>query len=102
MGWASQDSASARQLQSSVAKRRRPYQRWSSSSTMRSTSSAIRAEHSVLLATLIPNVRLLVVPGNHGDYLGELVAAAEDPGRLRRRLPFLVDSAISHRCDHRP
>ncbi len=34
--------------------------------------------------------RLLVVPGNHGDYLGELVAAAGDPGPLRRALPFLV------------
>jgi len=52
----------------------------------------IRAEHSVLLASLIPNARLLVVPGNHGDYLGELAAAAEDPGPLRRTLPFLVDS----------
>ena len=29
----------------------------------------------------IPNARLLIVPGNHGDYLGELVAAAGDPGR---------------------
>ena len=51
----------------------------------------IRTEHAVLLASRIPNARLLVVPGNHGDYLGELVAAAEDPGPLRRALPFLVD-----------
>jgi len=34
---------------------------------------------------------LLIVPGNHGDFLGELVAAAGDPGPLRRALPFLVN-----------
>ncbi len=50
----------------------------------------IRTEHAVLLASLIPNACLLIVPGNHGDYLGELVAAAGDPGPLRRALPFLV------------
>jgi pimeloyl-ACP methyl ester carboxylesterase len=50
----------------------------------------VRREHAVLLASLIPHARLLVVPGNHGDYLGEL-AAAGDPGPLQRTLPFLVD-----------
>jgi pimeloyl-ACP methyl ester carboxylesterase len=50
----------------------------------------IRVEHAAELARLIPGARLLVVPGNHGDYLGEL-AAAGDPGPLRRTLPFLVD-----------
>jgi pimeloyl-ACP methyl ester carboxylesterase len=51
----------------------------------------IRTEHTVLLASLIPNARLLIVPGNHGDYLGELAAAAGDPGPLERTLPFIVD-----------
>lgn len=51
----------------------------------------IRTEHAVLLASRIPNARLLIVPGNHGDYLGELVAAAGVPGPLRRALPFLVN-----------
>jgi len=50
----------------------------------------VRTEHAVLLASRIPNARLLIVPGNHGEYLGELVAAAGDPGPLRRTLPFLV------------
>jgi hypothetical protein len=35
---------------------------------------------------------LLIVPGNHGDYLGELAAAAGDPGPLERTLTFIVDS----------
>ena len=51
----------------------------------------IRTEHAVQLASLIPNARLLIVPGNHGDYLGELAAAAGDPGPLQRTLPFIVD-----------
>jgi pimeloyl-ACP methyl ester carboxylesterase len=51
----------------------------------------VRTEHAALLASRIPNARLLIVPGNHGDYLGELVAAAGDPGPLRRALPFLVN-----------
>ncbi|WP_433383774.1 alpha/beta fold hydrolase [Actinoplanes sp. CA-142083] len=50
----------------------------------------VRREHTVELAGLIPDARLLIVPGNHGDYLGEL-AAAGDPGPLARTLPFLVD-----------
>jgi pimeloyl-ACP methyl ester carboxylesterase len=51
----------------------------------------IRVEHTTLLASLIPNSRLLIVPGNHGDYLGELLAADGNPGPLQRTLPFLVD-----------
>jgi hypothetical protein len=51
----------------------------------------IRTEHAVLLASLIPNARLLIVPGNHGDYLGELAAAGGDPGPLQRTLPFITD-----------
>ncbi len=50
----------------------------------------VRIEHTVLLAALIPNARLLIVPGNHGDYLGELAAAAGDTGPLQRTLPFLT------------
>jgi pimeloyl-ACP methyl ester carboxylesterase len=51
----------------------------------------IRTEHAVLLASLIPNARLLIVPGIHGDYLGELAAAGGDPGPLQRTLPFIAD-----------
>src|SRR4051812_21218121 len=50
----------------------------------------IRIEHAARLASLIDNARLLVVPGNHGDYLGELWAAAGDSGPLERTVPFLT------------
>jgi pimeloyl-ACP methyl ester carboxylesterase len=35
----------------------------------------VRPEHAAELARLIPKARLLVLPGGHGDYLGEAVAA---------------------------
>jgi pimeloyl-ACP methyl ester carboxylesterase len=35
-------------------------------------------EHAAELARLIPEARLLVLPGGHGDYLGEAVAAPAD------------------------
>ncbi|MFC5906198.1 alpha/beta fold hydrolase [Streptacidiphilus monticola] len=50
----------------------------------------VRVDHAARLASLIPGARLLVVPGNHGDYLGELAAAAGDSGPLERTLPFLT------------
>lgn len=50
----------------------------------------VRVEHTVRLASVIPGARLLVVPGSHGDYLGELLAAAGATGPLERTLPFLT------------
>jgi pimeloyl-ACP methyl ester carboxylesterase len=38
----------------------------------------VRPEHAAELARLIPGARLLVLPGGHGDYLGEAVAAPAD------------------------
>jgi pimeloyl-ACP methyl ester carboxylesterase len=36
-------------------------------------------EHAVALFRQIPNARLLVLPGGHGDYLGEALSAPENP-----------------------
>jgi hypothetical protein len=55
------------------------------------STSIESTEHAALLASLIPNARLLIVPGNHGDYLGELAASGGDPGPLQRTLPFVAD-----------
>jgi pimeloyl-ACP methyl ester carboxylesterase len=41
----------------------------------------VRAEHAAELARLIPGARLLILPGGHGDYLGEAVAASADTGQ---------------------
>ncbi|WP_431246041.1 alpha/beta fold hydrolase [Leifsonia xyli] len=50
----------------------------------------VRASHFVELASLLPNARLLIVPGIHGDYLGERLAAGGDAAALRRTLPHLL------------
>lgn len=38
----------------------------------------VKTEHAVALTRLIPGARLLVLPGGHGDYLGEAVMAKEN------------------------
>jgi pimeloyl-ACP methyl ester carboxylesterase len=38
----------------------------------------VRAEHAVALSRQIPGARLLVLPGGHGDYLGEAVMSTSD------------------------
>jgi pimeloyl-ACP methyl ester carboxylesterase len=60
----------------------------------------VRAEHTVELAAVTPGARVLVVPGNHGDYLGERLAAAGDPSAMRRTLPWLL--AFLDEPDERP
>lgn len=47
-------------------------------------------ENALWTARSIPGARLLVVPGTHGDYLGEVVAAAGDLGPMHRTLPWLL------------
>jgi pimeloyl-ACP methyl ester carboxylesterase len=41
----------------------------------------VKLEHAVELTRLFPDARLLVVPGGHGDYLGEASAGPVPPGR---------------------
>ncbi|MGE0879128.1 MAG: alpha/beta fold hydrolase [Acidimicrobiia bacterium] len=41
-------------------------------------------------AQTIPDARLLIVPGTHGDYLGELGAADGDLEAMHRTLPWLL------------
>jgi pimeloyl-ACP methyl ester carboxylesterase len=38
----------------------------------------VKPEHAVDLARLIPGARLLILPGGHGDYLGEAVVTQTD------------------------
>ncbi len=50
----------------------------------------VRVDHVVATASRIPDARLLVVPGNHGDYLGEVFAAAGDLTAMHAALPWLT------------
>jgi len=38
----------------------------------------VKPEHAIELTRLIPGARLLMLPGGHGDYLGEAVATQGD------------------------
>jgi pimeloyl-ACP methyl ester carboxylesterase len=50
----------------------------------------VTVEHGVRMARTIPGARLMVVPGTHGDYLGEIAASAGDTTLLRATAPFLT------------
>ncbi|MDQ1576534.1 MAG: hypothetical protein QOH55_1684 [Microbacteriaceae bacterium] len=51
----------------------------------------ITPQHAVRLAATIPDDLLLIVPGTHGSYLGELAAAGNDLLPMRATLPFLTE-----------
>jgi pimeloyl-ACP methyl ester carboxylesterase len=40
----------------------------------------VKPEHGIELTRLIPGARLLILPGGHGDYLGEAVMTQKDTG----------------------
>jgi pimeloyl-ACP methyl ester carboxylesterase len=51
-------------------------------------------EHALELTHLFPRARLLIVPGGHGDYLGELVAgtpASPDPALFAGLVEHFLD-----------
>jgi pimeloyl-ACP methyl ester carboxylesterase len=47
-------------------------------------------EHAVRMSRAIPGARLLVVPGGHGDYLGEVAASDGDLQAMHATLPQLL------------
>lgn len=53
----------------------------------------VRIEHAVELTRLLPNARLLVLPGGHGDYLGEAVAT-QTAGRLPELTAGLIEEFL--------
>jgi pimeloyl-ACP methyl ester carboxylesterase len=50
----------------------------------------IKPEHALRMVRAIPGGRLLIVPGNHGDYLGEQAASDGELGAMRATVPFLL------------
>ena len=52
-------------------------------------NDVVRPEHAVELSRQIPGARLLIVPGGHGDYLGEAVMSPHDT-----RYPALTAALI--------
>lgn len=55
----------------------------------------VKPEHALELTRLLPDARLLILPGGHGDYLGEAVATQEQtdyPELTARLILELLDS----------
>lgn len=50
----------------------------------------VSADHAVRMSRVIPGARLMIVPGSHGDYLGELAASGGDLRAMRTTLPYLL------------
>jgi hypothetical protein len=42
------------------------------------------------MSQVIPGARLMIVPGSHGDYLGELAASGGDLRAMRTAVPYLL------------
>jgi hypothetical protein len=42
------------------------------------------------MSRAIPGARLMIVPGNHGDYLGEVGASDGDPWTMLATVPYLL------------
>lgn len=54
----------------------------------------VRPEHALELARLIPDARLMILPGGHGDYLGEAVMTQRNT-----RMPLLTVGLIEEFLD---
>ena len=55
----------------------------------------VRLEHAVELTHLIPNSRLLVLPGGHGDYMGEATVTQKNtraPERTAEKIVEFLDA----------
>jgi pimeloyl-ACP methyl ester carboxylesterase len=50
----------------------------------------VTAEYAARMAGAIPGARLLIVPGGHGDYLGEQAASGGDLRTMHATVPFLL------------
>ena len=57
----------------------------------------VKPEHAIELSRTIPNARILILPGGHGDYLGELVMTQQ-----QTRYPQLTAALITEFLDTPP
>jgi pimeloyl-ACP methyl ester carboxylesterase len=51
----------------------------------------VRPEHCMEMARIIPNARLAVVPGNHGDFIGEAMSAPVDYKKIESSLSIIQE-----------
>jgi pimeloyl-ACP methyl ester carboxylesterase len=52
-------------------------------------ADAVRTEHALALSRTLPHAQLMILPGGHGEYIGEIAA----PNK-HRKIPALVTAVI--------
>lgn len=52
-------------------------------------ADVVRPEHALALASILPHAQIAILPGGHGDYIGEICAKDRSS-----RIPFLVAAVI--------
>ena len=52
-------------------------------------ADAVRSEHALALSRALPHAQLMILPGGHGEYIGEIAAP-----NMHRKIPALVTAAI--------
>lgn len=57
-------------------------------------AEVVRTEHALALSRTLPNAQLAILPGGHGDYLGEICAA-----NPHGKVPALVAALIEEFLD---
>ena len=55
----------------------------------------IRAEHALELSHMLPNAHLLITPGGHGDYIGE-ICVADKEGKLPELVINVMEEFLGH------
>jgi hypothetical protein len=53
-------------------------------------AEVVRAEHALELSRSLPHAKLAILPGGHGDYLGEIEAVDK-----HSKIPTLVTAMIA-------
>lgn len=48
-------------------------------------------EHAIKMFRLLPNARLVIVPGRHGEYIGEITASVKEIQRLKPVVQLIKD-----------
>ena len=52
-------------------------------------NDVVRPEQAVELFRLIPNARLAIIPGQHGEYMGEIATVKSDSTEFRFVIPMI-------------
>jgi pimeloyl-ACP methyl ester carboxylesterase len=62
-------------------------------------AEVVRVEHALALSRVLPHARLAILPGGHGDYIGE-ICAADKNSRLPALVTAMIEAFLSGAAEH--